>query len=136
MKIFFQTLLTLCLLLSVVAAHKLPSRRLLAPPPVLVVAKPQQVDAKFSHNTLQLVQRLAKGVIKKAIEGKLAPPALVKARDVNTEAKLVTKSSQVKHTMPKGMKPAVAKKGETKNSERRMFYALHRMTRPGGMSRN
>jgi hypothetical protein len=103
MKIFLQTLLSVCILLSVVAAHKMPSRRLLAPPPALVKAKEADTEPKSVTKSSQVKQKLPKALAAPKPKGPLAPPVLVKAKESDTEPKSVTKSSQVKQKLPKAL---------------------------------
>jgi hypothetical protein len=103
MKIFLQTILSVCLLLSVVTAHKMPTRRLLAPPPALIKAKEVNTEAKSVKKSSQVIQKLPKALTAPKPKGPQAPPALVKAKEVNTEAKSVKKSSQVTQKLPKAL---------------------------------
>jgi hypothetical protein len=119
MKIFLQTLLSVCILLSVVAAHKMPTRRLLAPPPALVKAKEADTEPKSVKKSSQVKQILPKALTAPKPKGPLAPPALVKAKEADAEPKSVKKSSQVKQTLPKALAAkAKGPKGKTPKAKR------------------
>merc|ERR1711935_9702 len=98
-------------LLSVVATRCVTERRLLAPPPKLTKARETNAPAKSDKNASEKIQKLSSGAIKaKAPTGKMAPPLLVKPKEVNNEPKTSKKHLQVKHKLPKRMAKKMAAK--------------------------